>query len=197
MLRCSTASSCPRPACPNGPGGAAATLAGVLRLNDDRSVDLTFDDGTEVHLTPPTIGQWRKIREAYRAADDGWADVLREHDEAVATTPDGEQAPDKPVPADYLYSDANPYGAAFAVMVDELSTSRPDADSLPLWATEPSIFTALFKHWRTVNVERVQPPTAPAQPEPPFDPVAAGLAEQPARPLPKAVQGALAQQTGA
>jgi len=168
----------------------------VLRLNDDRSVDLTLDDGTTVHLRPPTIGEWRKIREAYRAADNGWDDVQREHEEAVATTPDGEQPPPRPVAGDYLYSDANPYGAAFAVMVDELSNTRPDADALPLWATEPGLFTALFKHWRNVRIDRTQPPTAPTRAaDVPFDPIAAGLQPQPARPLPKAVQGAIAQQT--
>ncbi len=167
----------------------------MLRLNDDRSVDLTFDDGTQVHLNPPTIGQWRKIRDAYRAADDGWDDVQREHAEQVATTPDGQAAPAAPKPMDYIYSDGNPYGAAFAVMVDELSTQRPDADSLPLWATEPGLFSALHKHWRTVPIERTQPPAAPAQADVPFDPVAAGLQPAPARPLPKAVQGALAQHT--
>lgn len=138
----------------------------------DRTVELTLDDGTEVRLRPPTIGEWRKIREGYLAADNGLADLRAQWEQ----NPDSDE--DEPNAGAYVWGDSNPYGSAFALLISELSASVIDADRLPVWATDPRLFLALHEHWRTIPVERINEPA-----EVEFDPVAAGI-----KPLPAAVQ---------
>lgn len=169
----------------------------VLRLNDDRTIDVDLD-GTQVQLRPPTIGEWRKIRDTYLTADAGFRDQVAEW-EARNADPDVTEPGPRPDAIDYVWSDANPYGQAFAVVIATLSNQTPDADRLPMWASSGSIYATLHDHWRKVPVTRANEP-APLV-DPPFDPVAAGLTgqpatppEQPARPLPRAVQGFVNQQ---
>lgn len=188
----------------------------MLRLNADRTIDVLYDDGNEVKLRPPTIAEWRKVREAYMAGERAWKDEVRAYQQMLEEVAEGDEVPPPPVMQEFQYGDANPFGQAFALVVDTLSNTTPSADDLPVWAADPRLYKDLHDHWRVVKIERAHVPTPAPEPagDVPFDPVAAGLqpepvtpTQQPApaspaplgmqqRPLPRAVQGALSQSDG-
>lgn len=168
----------------------------VLTYNDDRTVDITLDDGRRIHLRPPNITEWRKIRDAYLAADSGLAQLREDWERDHPDDPGAHLA------GEYTWSDQNPYGTAFALIIDTLSDSPIDSDRLPVWATDPRLYPSLYQFWRTIPIGRDDTPARPlaaAAPEesPPFDPVAAGLTPTvptspvSGKPLPRVVQDAI------
>lgn len=170
---------------------AAGQPTSCLVLHSNRHATVVLDDGTQVRLRPPTVGEWRKIRAAYAAAQarlDGITDPTALADALYGYDPADDPAADPDSPAD---REEPPYAAAFAVVLQTLGNTRLDPDGQPLWAGGADPYLRLYAHWRKVDVVLAAPPAdtpdvapggdgtvsdtappAPAMPpQPPGDPV--------------------------
>lgn len=152
-------------------------------LNADRTITIVMDDRRRVVLRPPSIGQFRQVRDRYAVADKEYKDAL--HQLVIdAGVPGEAQLLAIDVDKAIVGEETSPYAAAFAFMVGVLSdTMEPDPDSLPMWAGRGGVYAVAAGHWRYVQIVPVhEPETAKAaeQTQPYFDP-------QPTAPEPAAV----------
>lgn len=161
----------------------------MLTLNADRSITVDLGEGRTALMRPPTISEWRKIREVYTAAltefverHEAWEAERAAHNQAG--DPEAPLA-DEPTQSDVVWSDGNPVGRAFATVLEMLAGLTIDADNLPMWATDRQLPQVFHDQWATVLVVRHNE-TAPTPPGP-AGPV--GPSQLP--PLPPAVQAGI------
>lgn len=159
----------------------------MLTLNADRSITVDLGEGRTAVMRPPTISEWRKIRDVYGAALTEFAERHQAWEaEIVELNAAGDPeavVPDEPKPNDIVWGDGNPIGRAFATVLEMLAGLSIDADQLPMWATDREIPGVFHEQWATVRIERHNQPAA----ESPSGPI--GPAPLP--PLPPAVQAGI------
>lgn len=138
----------------------------VVQLNDDGTIDLTFDTdaGEErtVRLRRPRLGQFKRLRSYLN-------DVNAEHRAFVATLreppAEGEAAPDAQailISVAEALEEASLKWWRLTLVGDDtfvaLATETvPDESDWPVWLQTPDSITKTFAHWRSVPLRSGAP----------------------------------------
>lgn len=147
-------------------------------LNTDRSITVVLEQDRRVELRPPSIGEFRKIRNIYKIADVEFKAILNEADRAAKDA--GEDLLIVDADRALVGDESSPYAAAFAFTLELLGgIVAPDPDTLPMWAGRAGMYPVLANHWRSVNVVPVNEAAAPPT-EAEFNPHFPGPVDEPA-----------------
>lgn len=158
---------------------AAAAEKSQLLIHPNRWATVVFGDGRTVDLRPPSIAEFRIIRDAYGQAEE----QSRASEDLLPRLPDGNV---KIIDLDSVAvgDEASPGAVAFSVMIDTIGSAVIKPDDLPAWTSQTRVYLLLANVWRQVAIKNTGAPDTdkPVPIQPHFDQPAAEPEPAPAAP---------------
>jgi hypothetical protein len=131
-------------------------------FNADGSVDVATGDGFKpLHLRPPRLGEFKRLRQAIVLNSRQWTALLEQLRTSTDAQLDGEEADRR----DRIEVEQVEVLADIFRTLGDHADWPTDFDDWPAWTVKPGLLTRLVTHWREVPLAPgpVTPSASPTQ----------------------------------